>query len=164
MVSRSASTERWAEVYLAGEMSREQSRLYLEDTAVADRVAEMRMGDERVQAPFVAFEHLLSPVRCERAGSRASNKVRWAHLAVIDQINDDRVSNERTEFFHQIEGKGRPPIARLMVEAQVRVQSDAYERRHQIFQEHCINEREQGVDGITRRAAVRFVKSKHAHA
>ena len=41
-----------------------------------------------------------------------------------------------------------------MIKAQVRVQPDADESRHQIFQEHRINEREQGVDGIARRAAV----------
>src|SRR5579885_3909160 len=94
----SACAERRVEVYFAGEEAREQTGLHFEDAAVADRVAEARVRDERVQASFVGFEHLLSAAGRERAGPRACDEVQRAHFAVVDEVDDDRVGDERAEL------------------------------------------------------------------
>src|SRR5947208_5271118 len=56
--------------------------LSLHDALPIYRVAEMRVRDERVQASFVGFEHLLSAVGRERAGDRKSTRLNSSHQII----------------------------------------------------------------------------------
>src|SRR5262249_7335886 len=79
-----------------------QSCLHFEYAAIADRVAEYRVGYQRVQTPLVSFDYSSPSAVGQRHRVRSPNEIRRAQLAVIYHADSDRIGHQRPEFFHQV--------------------------------------------------------------
>src|SRR5260221_3936441 len=75
-----------------------------------------------------------------------------ADLAPIDQRDRQPVSDPGAELLHQVERQSRPVRAFRVEEADERVESDGGERRDAVVPHEGVEETEQAVDPVARRA------------
>ncbi len=75
-------------------------------------------------------------------------------LAVVDQREHGRVGQKRPEFLGQVQGQRRPAVTRAVVESEQRIEARGIQGKRPLLHQQGVDERQQGVDRIARRAAV----------
>src|SRR5690606_29772355 len=79
---------------LTQQVARKESCLELEQSSIANTIAEQRMRNLVAHAPLEGRDEASSAVIRERNASRHTEEVRRANLAVIDRLNDTRVRDQ----------------------------------------------------------------------
>ena len=74
-------------------MPPEQACLHLEQTAIAEPIAEKRMSDFLSEPALEGGNDLLAPRAGERAGASRIDEIAGLDLSVIDNCDRDRVGN-----------------------------------------------------------------------
>jgi len=82
-----------------------------------------------------------------------------AQDAVVNDVQHQRIDHRGAEFLLQVERQRRAPVLFGVVEAQVGIQPDDFQRGAQAAVQQGVAQAEQGVDGIARRAAVAIVEA-----
>ena len=88
-------------------------------------------------------------------GRRVSpaDEILRTQLPVIDQGQAHRVSNDRPELLHQVQGKGRLAVPGLMVETQMGIEPNGESRHHRLLDQHGIEKGKDRVNRVPRNVA-----------
>jgi hypothetical protein len=79
-------------------------------------------------------------------------------MRVLIAVSTTGVGNQRAESFHQVEGQTRTAEARLMKEADVRVETHRVADHYQIAHQQTIRQRPQRIHRITRWAPIAMLE------
>ena len=90
----------------AEQMSGQQTGLYFQDTAIADRVAEQGVSYQSVHPPLIGCNHFAAAIRGEGCRIAPRNEMPRPQFPVVDQADTHRIGNYGTEFFHQVQCEG----------------------------------------------------------
>src|SRR5215208_5820673 len=150
----SARCERRVLGELTGEVASKKTDLDLEDAPVADSVAEDRVSHLVIHAPLVCAEELGAADRGQSHSAAATDEVVCLNHAGVDRSHHGGIDDEWPKLLHDIEGEGGTTIARLMVEAEVRIETDAGKGDGDVFGQQGVAERQQGVHWVSRRPPV----------
>ena len=83
-----------------------------------------------------------------RASVRVGDEIAWFDHAGVDGGDDDAISNDRAERFHEVERQRGPAMARAVIESPPRIESLAPQGDEAFFDQKCVGEREQRVDRV----------------
>ncbi len=108
------------------------------------------MGHKSVHALFICPKKPFPPLRRQSHGRADSNEVFQTHHPGVDCPNDHRVRDQRPEAFKQVQGERRSAKARLMEEADERIEANAVTCDREVFGQQAVRKREQGIDRIKR--------------
>jgi len=122
------------------------------------------MCHELIQSRLVRKEIASSPGRLERYSGRVHDEVRLRDHAGVEGREHRRIADDRTELLHQVERERGATEARLMVEAEQRVEPRVRRDVGEVFGEHRVGERKQRVDGSFGGRRFRPSRSKAAAA
>ena len=109
--------------YFALKVSGKQSRLYLDQAAHGNAVAEKGMSGFLVHTPLESGDHRLAPTGFEGAGRAVQDKIAGLDFPIVDRLYDAGIGNNRPERFHKIKRQRRPPMPGTVVKAHVRDQA-----------------------------------------
>src|SRR5882672_5249333 len=98
------------------------------------------MRDLFVHSPFVRTQELTAADlrQCYRATS--PDEVRQLDRTGVDRREDDRVDDERAEFFHDVERESRTTVAGLMVESEIGIESHRLQCDGQVLRQQRVPE------------------------
>ena len=103
------------------------------------------MRHERVNALLVRPDEPSSPGCVQGDGGAHANEVVGRHHPHVDGAEHRRVGDERSELLHEIERQRRPAEARLVVEADERIEPDRVAYDRQVLDEEAVRERQERV-------------------
>ncbi len=132
----------------------------VEHAAVGETVVEEGVGDQSVHAGFVGLVKGFAAVGGEGDGVAGLDEIAWRDHARVDGLEDGGFGDERAEGLHKIERESGAAETGLVVEADHGVETGGVAGDGEVFGQHAIGERQEGVDGIARRAAVAGLEIK----
>src|SRR5690606_23057394 len=88
---------------LAEQEPSEEPRLDLQHAPVADAVVEDSVGDELVHPPLVRLDQLLPRCGFDGHAEAGADEIVGADDPAVDDLEHDRIGDERTKLLHQIE-------------------------------------------------------------
>lgn len=126
----------------------EDAGLEFEGAAVADFVIEEGMGDERVHALFIDLEKSFASGGGEIDGLAGADEVLFGDDAVVDAVEHGGFGDKRTKFLHQVEREGGPSEARLVVIADVRIESHRQGGQSAVLAQEAVSQGKHGKIGL----------------
>src|SRR3546814_9185176 len=123
-----ASTSREVRVLdnFAKQETGKQTTLDFQKPPVADAITKQRMRNILRKSALEGGNETLAPVLAQVDASRSADEIRRPNLAVVDRLNDRRISQQWPEWFHHVERQRRTPIARLVIKASIRIRSEEH--------------------------------------
>ena len=158
----SPGAERWIFFDLARNDPRQEPRLDLQNPPVADLVSEDGMGYLRAHPPLVPGDHRPLPLRGHGDANAPSDEVLLGKLAVIEEGDRCRVSDEGPKLLHHVESEGGLAVPRPVIEPQVGVEADGQEGDEDVLHQYAVEVGEDGVRWIFGRPLVPVLKGENA--
>src|SRR5262249_7749889 len=132
--------------------------LQLNGAAIGDFVIKNRMRDQMIHSRFVSDEELLAACGGEIHCPAGAHKILCRDHPVVNRTEHCGLGDERPEFFHDIQRQHGTAEARLMIKADVWIETYGERGDRAIFCQQTVSEREQSVHWIGGRTAFASVK------
>jgi hypothetical protein len=116
------------------------------------------VGHLLLEAALEGSDEAPPALALQRDGAGGMDEVGGPHLAVVDRGHHCRIRQQRPERLHQVKRERGATVARLMIEAPVRVEADRRQGDGQRSHKQRVGERQECVNRVGRRAAVALGK------
>ncbi len=142
-------------VEVAAQVAREEERLDMGQKPDFDLLAKERVDDGLLLLFLPREKDGLARVIAHFHGAGFGGlEVLGAELLQVDERERHAVGQWRAELLHEIERKAVPARAQGVEESDLRIEADALQRAGAVVRQKRVEERQQGVHRIERRAAV----------
>ena len=153
-----SSSESVIAVSIATQVAPELSCLHVEHTPVGHLVFELRMSDLGVEPPKPGAPELASTGVGEVAAFGGLGEIVRTEFLAVEEGEGDRVSDQGTEFFHEVEGESGSTVARLMEESDEGVETHGVTDTSEFFGEDGVTLREESIEWVAWRAAIAAIE------
>src|SRR5208283_4040592 len=113
--------------------------LDLEHPAVGHAITEDRVGHLGRLALLVGPEENLPALVVELAGVSPGQEIGRRQHAVVDQVQDHRVGDDRAELLHQVKGQRGPAVAARMIKTLILIEPDSARGREAVLAQERIS-------------------------
>src|SRR5208337_768650 len=99
-------------------------------------------------------EENLPALVVELAGVAPGQEIGRRQHAVVDQVQDHRVGDDRAELLHQVEGQRGPSVPARMIKTLIYIEPNSTRGCKTVLAQESISETQQGVHRVAGRTAV----------